>query len=327
MSIENVIIIGSGPAGFTAGIYTARAQLNPLLITGNEIGGQVAITYEVENYPGFPEGLSGPELVERFQKQAERFGTRIEYDYVTAVNFKVHPFVIETQSGQTYQAKSVIIATGATPRKLRVPGEEELTGRGVSYCATCDGFFFRGKEVVVVGGGDSAMEEAIFLTRFATKVTVIHRRDTLRASKILQQRAFSNEKITFLWNTVVTEIKAGPDGAVNAVTIKDVKTGETRDFPTQGVFIFIGHDPNSAIFEGQLEMKDGYIVTDRYMHTSVPGVFAAGEIQDNHFRQVATSVGQGTMAAMEAEKFLAALAASSDVAPLPTPAMAEAVSA
>ncbi len=322
MNIENVIIIGSGPAGFTAGIYTARAQLNPLLITGNEIGGQIAITYEVENYPGFPEGLTGPELVERFQKQAERFGTRIEYDYVTAVNFKVHPFVIETQSGQTYRAKSVIIATGATPRKLRIPGEEELTGRGVSYCATCDGFFFRGKEVVVVGGGDSAMEEAIFLTRFATRVTVIHRRDTLRASKILQQRAFSNEKIEFLWNTIVTAIHAGPDGTVKSVTIQDVKTGETREFATQGVFIFIGHDPNSAIFAGQLEMRDGYIVTDRYTHTSVPGVFAAGEIQDNRFRQIATSVGQGVMAAMEVEKFLATLAAAGDVEPVSMPTAA-----
>ncbi|NOX63325.1 MAG: thioredoxin-disulfide reductase [Chloroflexi bacterium] len=307
MSIENVIIIGSGPAGFTAGIYAGRAQLKPLLFTGNDIGGQVAITYEVENYPGFPEGLPGPELVERFQKQAERFGARIEYDYVSEVDFTRHPFVVRTQSGSEYQAKSVIIATGATPRKLQVPGEQELVGRGVSYCATCDGFFFRGKDVVVVGGGDSALEEGLFLTRFADKVTIIHRRDELRASKILQKRAFENEKVDFIWDTIVTSINAGESGAVASVTLKNVKTGETREFPTEGVFIFIGHEPNGWMFEGQLEMKDGYIVTDRNMHASVPGVFAAGEIQDNHFRQVATSVGQGAMAAMEAEKFLAEL--------------------
>lgn len=307
MTVENVIIIGSGPAGFTAGLYTARAQLKPLLFTGNEIGGQVAITYEIENYPGFPDGLPGPELVEKFQAQAERFGTRIEYDYVTEVDFRQHPFVVRTQNGQEYQTKSVIIATGANARKLQIPGEEELTGRGVSYCATCDGFFFRDKEVVVVGGGDSALEEGLFLTRFASKVTIIHRRDELRASRILQKRAFENEKIEFIWDTIPTSINAGDNGAVTSITLKNVKTGEVKDFPTDGVFIFIGHKPNSWMFEGQLQMQDGYIVTNRYMHTSIPGVFAAGEIQDNHFRQVATSVGQGTMAAMEAERFLAEL--------------------
>jgi len=307
MTVENVIIIGSGPAGFTAGLYTARAQLNPLLFTGNDIGGQVAITYEIENYIGFPDGLPGPELVEKFQAQAERFGTRVEYDYVTEVDFQQHPFVVRTQTGQEYKAKSVIIATGANARKLEIPGEEELTGRGVSYCATCDGFFFRDKEVIVVGGGDSAMEEGLFLTRFASKVTIIHRRDQLRASKLLQKRAFENEKVEFIWDTVLTSINAGENGAVASVTLKNVKTGEIRDFPTDGVFIFIGHKPNSWMFEGQLEMQDGYIVTNRYMHTSIPGIFAAGEIQDYHFRQVASSVGQGTMAAMEAEKFLAEL--------------------
>ncbi len=307
MTVENVIIIGSGPAGFTAGIYASRAQLSPLLITGNEIGGQVALTYEIENYPGFPEGLPGPELVEKFQAQAERFGTRIEYDYVTEVDFQRHPFVVRTQSGQEYQAKSVIISTGATPRKLQVPGELELTGRGVSYCATCDGFFFRDKQVVVVGGGDSALEEGLFLTRFASKVTIIHRRDELRASKIMQKRAFENDKIEFIWDTVVSSINAGDNGAVASVSLKNVKTGETSEFPTDGVFIFIGHKPNGEIFAGQLDMADGYVLTNRRMHTSVPGVFAAGEIQDNYFRQVATSVGQGTMAAMEAEKFLAEL--------------------
>ncbi len=307
MTVENVIIIGSGPAGFTAGLYTSRAQLKPLLITGNEIGGQVALTYEIENYPGFPEGLPGPELVEKFQAQAERFGTRIEYDYVTEVDFQQHPFVVRTQSGQEYQAKSVIVSTGATPRKLQVPGEAELTGRGVSYCATCDGFFFRDKNVVVIGGGDSALEEGLFLTRFASKVTVIHRRDELRASKILQKRAFANEKMQFIWDSVVTGINAGDNDAVASVTLKNVKTEEEYEFPTEGVFIFIGHKPNGEIFEGQLAMKYGYVLTDRNMHTSVPGVFAAGEIQDNHFRQVATSVGQGTQAAMEAERFLAEL--------------------
>jgi len=304
MNIENVIIIGSGPAGFTAGLYTSRAQLNPLLITGNEIGGQVALTNEIENYPGFPDGVAGGELVERFQKQAERFGTRIEYDYVSEVDFWEHPFTVRTQFGSEYKTKSVIISTGATPRKLQIPGEAELTGRGVSYCGTCDGFFFRGKEVVVIGGGDSAIEEGIFLTRFATKVTVIHRRDELRASKILQRRAFENEKMAFIWDSIPLSIDAGENGAVNSVTLKNVKTGEISDFPTDGVFIFIGHAPNGQIFDGQLDMVDGYVVTDKYMHTSVPGIFAAGEIQDNRFRQVASSVGQGTQAAMEAEKFL-----------------------
>ncbi len=307
MTVENVIIIGSGPAGFSAGIYTGRAQLNPLLITGNDIGGQVAITYEVENYPGFPESLSGPELVEKFQEQAQKFGTRIEYDYVDAVDFHQHPFSVHTQGGKTFQAKSVILSTGATPRKLQIPGEEELTGRGVSYCATCDGFFFRGKKVVVVGGGDSAMEEAIFLTRFADEVTIIHRRDALRASKILQERAFSNDKIKFIWNSVVTAINAGESGAVSHLTLKNVVTGAETSFATDGIFIFIGHEPNGWMFADQVDMEDGYVITDRRMHTSVPGVFAAGEIQDNHFRQVATSVGQGVMAAMECEKYLAGL--------------------
>jgi thioredoxin reductase (NADPH) len=304
MSEENVIIIGSGPAGFTAGLYTSRAQLKPLLFTGNEIGGQVALTHEIENYPGFPDGIAGGELVERFQKQAERFGTRIEYDYVTGVDFSQHPFTVSTQLGSEHKAKSVIISTGATPRKLQISGETELTGRGVSYCGTCDGFFFRGKEVVVIGGGDSAIEEGIFLTRFATKVTVIHRRDELRASKILQRRAFENEKMEFIWDSVPRSINADESGAVGSVALENVKTGEVTDFPTEGVFIFIGHVPNGQIFDGELDMEDGYIVTNKSMHTSIPGVYAAGEIQDNRFRQVASSVGQGTQAAMEAEKFL-----------------------
>jgi thioredoxin reductase (NADPH) len=306
--VEKVIIIGGGPAGFTAGLYTARAQLNPVLFTGNDIGGQVALTYEIENYPGFPEGLSGTDLAERFQKQAEKFGTRIEYDHVLELDLSQHPFTLRTQFEKEYKAESIILAMGATPRKLQVPGEAELTGRGVSYCATCDGFFFKDKEVVVVGGGDSALEEGLFLTRFASKVTIIHRRDQLRASKILQKRAFENDIIEFIWDTVVTSINAGENGAVASVTLKNVKTGEVSDFRTDGVFIFIGHIPNSDIVKGQVAMDpDGYVITNRFGHTSVPGVFAAGEIQDHRFKQVSTSVGQGAMAAMETEKFVAEL--------------------
>lgn len=328
--VENVLIIGSGPAGLTAGIYTARANLNPLLITGNDLGGQVAITYEVENYPGFPESISGPELVERMQKQAEKFGTRIEFDYVEAVDLDQQPFVVRTINGAEHRAWTLIVSTGATARRLGVPGEQDLTGRGVSYCATCDGFFFRGREVVVVGGGDSAIEEAIFLTRFASKVTIVHRRDQLRASQILQQRAFENEKIEFVWDSVVTSINddSGNQNAVTSVSLRNVKTGEERRFPTGGVFIFIGHYPNSQIFQGKLAMDDeGYILTDRLMTTNVPGVFAAGEIQDKRFRQVATSVGQGTAAAMEVEKYLAHLHDQAYAGHVAAPAVMEKVTA
>jgi len=316
-NVEKMIIVGSGPAGYTAALYTARANLQPLLFTGNEIGGQVAITYEVENYPGFPDGLTGPELVEKFQQQAEKFGARIEYDWVSEVDFSQHPFVVRTANGE-HKAEAVIVTTGATPRKLDVPGEKEYTGFGVSYCGTCDGFFFRGKEVIVVGGGDSAVEEGLFLTKFANKVTVIHRRDELRASKILQDRAFSNPKMAWKWNTVVERINAsGGDGngtppKVVSAMLKDLKSGESYDFPTDGVFVFVGHTPNSELFRGQLDIDDaGYIKTDRRYHTSVPGVFAAGEIQDPVFRQVITSAGQGAAAAMQAEKFLGELEAQS----------------
>jgi thioredoxin reductase (NADPH) len=304
MQHEKVIVIGSGPAGLTAALYTARADLNPLVITGNELGGQVSLTNEVENYPGFPEGLTGPELIERFQKQAERFGARIEYDYVTEVDFlSGPPFVIKTQNGQEYSADAVIVTAGASPRKLEVPGEEAYTGRGVSYCATCDGFFFRGKDVIVVGGGDSALEEAIFLTKFANTVQVVHRRDELRAGQILQNRAKKHEKISFVWDTVVEEIVGGDH--VTGVKVRNVKSGQSGTINTDGVFIFIGHYPNSSIFKGQLKMdKLGYVVADRLMRTSVPGVFAAGEIQDSVFRQVATSVGQGTAAAMSCTRWL-----------------------
>jgi thioredoxin reductase (NADPH) len=304
--IEDVIIVGSGPAGWSAAIYTARANLNPLLITGNELGGQVAITTDVENYPGFPESVTGPELVEKMRAQAEKFGATTEIDYVTEIGVDGPPFRVETASGKSYRAKALIMATGASPRKLDVPGEERLTGRGVSYCATCDGFFFRGKELVVVGGGDSALEEGLFLTKFATKVRVIHRRDTLRAGAILQHRAFANPKIEFIWDTVVTSING--ENAVQSVTLENLKTGEVSELPTSGVFIYVGHLPNNQLFPGKLALdEDGYLITDRLMRTSVPGIFAGGEIQDHRFKQVATSVGQGVAAAMEAEKYIAAL--------------------
>ncbi len=303
--VENVIIIGSGPAGFTAGLYTARANLSPLLITGNEYGGQVSITYEVENYPGFPDSLSGPELVEKMKLQAEKFGTRVEFDYVSEIVMDQHPFVVRTANGKEYKAKSIIVCTGASPRYLEVPGEKEYTGKGVSYCATCDGFFFRGKDVIVVGGGDSAVEEALFLTKFATRVRVLHRRDQLRASKILQDRAFSNEKVEFVWNTVVTEVLGDPDGKVRGVTVQNTVTGELSELQTDGVFIFVGHLPNNNLLQGKLELdEDGHLIADSKMRTNIPGIFAAGEIMDKSFKQVATSVGQGCAAAMQAERWL-----------------------
>lgn len=306
--IHDVLIIGSGPAGFTAGLYAARANLNPILFTGQEYGGQVSLTYEIENYPGFPEALGGPELVERMKLQAERFGLKVEFEHVSEIDVDVHPFVLRTESGRTYRTRSVIATTGARPRYLYVPGEEELVGKGVSYCATCDGFFFRDKDVVVVGGGDSALEEGLFLTKFATRVRIIHRRDELRASKILQNRAFTHEKVDFVYNRVVASIHAGDEGSVSQVRIKDTQTGAEEDLATDGVFIFIGHIPNNELYLKDFHLDDeGYLVTDKNMRTSVPGIFAAGEIQDKVFKQVATSVGQGCAAAMQAEKFLAEL--------------------
>lgn len=292
----------------TAAIYTGRAQLNPVVIAGTQIGGQIAITHEVENYPGFwsaEQTPTGPELVEVMQKQAEHFGARFEYDEVVEVDFsKGSPFYIKTY-GKEYLADGVVVTAGASPRHLGVPGEEEFIGRGVSYCGTCDGFFFRGKDVVVVGGGDSAMEEGIFLTKFANKVEVVHRRAELRAGTSLQKRAFANPKISFVWDTVIEEIQG--NGVVQGVQTKNLKTGATQKMDTDGVFIFIGHYPNSQFLVGQLAMdEEGYVITDERYRTSVPGVYAAGEIQDSHFRQIATSVGQGTGAAMELEKWLAA---------------------
>jgi thioredoxin reductase (NADPH) len=303
MKREKIIIIGSGPAGLTAGLYAARANMEPLVISGNQLGGQISITSEVENYPGFPEGTTGPELVELMQKQAERFGARVLIDEVTEVDFtQGSPFKLKTH-GESFEADAVIVCVGASPNRLGVPGEEEFIGRGVSFCGTCDGFFFRDKDVVVVGGGDSAMEEGIFLTKFATQVRVIHRRDELRAGEALKSRAFANEKISFIWDTVVEEIVG--DGKVEGVKTRHVETGKTKKLATDGVFIFIGHYPNSDLFKGQLATDEaGYLVTDARKMTSVPGVFAAGEIQDPTFRQIATSVGQGCAAAMSAERWL-----------------------
>jgi thioredoxin reductase (NADPH) len=303
--MEEVIIIGSGCAGLTAAIYAARASLNPLIITGNEFGGQIATTTEVENYPAFPEGLQGPELTEKMKQQAERFGARLEYDAVIEVDLKRKPIVVKTYN-TTYETKALIVATGASPRKLGVPGEQELTGRGVSYCATCDGFFFRGKEIMVVGGGDSALQEGLFLTKFGSHVTVVHRRDQLRAGPALIEKAQRHEKMGFLWNKVVTRIDG--NGSVKHVTLKDTMTGETSEARVDGLFIYVGHLPNTALFEGQLDMDhEGYLVVDSYLHTSVPGVFAAGEVHDKRFRQAIVSAGFGCMAALEAEKYLASL--------------------
>ena len=307
MQKERVVIIGSGPAGLSAAIYTARALLSPVVITGTQLGGQISLTSEVENYPGLhnPELTpTGPQMVEIMQRQAEHFGARLVYDEVIEVDFRSGPpFIVKTH-GQTYAADAVVVTAGASPKHLNVVGETEFTGRGVSYCGTCDGFFFRGKDVVVVGGGDSAMEESIFLSKFADKVTVIHRRDELRAGPALQKRAYANEKIDFVWNSVIEKIEG--NGVVQGVKLRNVETYEETNMPTDGVFVFIGHYPNSKFLGGQLAMDEhGYVITDEFMRTSVIGVYAAGEIQDPHYRQIATSVGQGVAAAMQLERWLA----------------------
>lgn len=300
-----VLILGSGPAGLAAALYAARAELQPVVLTGMELGGQVSLTYTVENYPGFPDGVGGQEMVEKFQKQAERFGARIEYDTAVEVNLSQRPFRVKTYNN-TYLAEALIITTGATPRHLNIPGETELTGRGVSYCATCDGYFFKDKDVVVVGGGDSALEESLFLTRYASSVTIVHRRDELRAGAVLQSRALSNPKIKFIWDTVIEEVN-GTD-AVKTVCLKNLKTGQVSELATDGVFIFIGHTPNTQLFKGQLEMDEGgYLVTDKLMRTNIPGVFAGGEVADPHYRQVITSAGMGAAAAIQANHFLDSL--------------------
>ncbi|MGZ4138306.1 MAG: thioredoxin-disulfide reductase [Actinomycetota bacterium] len=303
----NVIVIGSGPSGLTAALYAARANLEPLVIEGAAPYGQLMLTTDVENYPGFPDGILGPELMEKFRAQAERFGSRFVTADVTRVDFSRSPFVAEV-GDETYEADSVIVSTGAKARMLDVPGERELLGRGVSTCATCDGFFFRGKELVVVGGGDSAMEEAIFLTKFATKVTIVHRRSSLRASKIMQERALANEKISFVWDSVVDEV-LGSSGAVTGVKLKNVESGDVTDFTTDGLFIAIGHDPNTQLFKGQLDLDDnGYIVVDHpSTRTSVPGVLACGDVVDHIYRQAITAAGTGCAAAIDAERYLEAL--------------------
>jgi thioredoxin reductase (NADPH) len=303
MQKEKVVVIGSGPAGLTAALYAARANLKPLVISGNQLGGQISITWEVENYPGFPDGTTGPELVELMQKHAEKFGARVMIDEVTQVDFSHgRPFHLKTH-GEELEADAVVLASGASPKRLGIPGEEELIGKGVSFCATCDGFFFRDKDVIVVGGGDSALEEGIFLTRFANRVDIIHRRGDLRAGERLQSRARENNKIKFVWNTVVEEIEG--NGKVTSVAMRNIETGEKARRDVDGVFIFIGHFPNSDLYTGQLEMDErGYVKVDSNMMTSVPGVFAAGEIMDPHYRQIATSVGQGCSAGMMLERWI-----------------------
>jgi thioredoxin reductase (NADPH) len=303
---HKVIIIGSGPAGYTAAIYSARANLEPLMFEGFQWGGQLMITTDVENYPGFPNGVTGPEMMELFRAQAERFGTQMIRDNVTKVDFSQRPFKV-WRGEDLYEAESVIVSTGATAKWIGLESEKALYSRGVSACATCDGFFFRGKELVVVGGGDTAMEEANFLTKFATKVTVIHRRDQLRASKIMQDRAFNNPKISFIWDTVVDEVLGVDVGHVTGVRLRNLKTHEVTDFPTEGLFVAIGHKPNTDLFEGILELDaQGYVLTHDGTKTNIPGIFAAGDVADHVYRQAITAAGMGCMAAIDAERYLEA---------------------
>lgn len=301
-NIETIIVLGAGPAGLSAALYAARGELHPLLLTGSQPGGQAALTHTIENYPGFPDGIGGGTLGDLFQKQAEKFGARVEYDSFVKVDFSNQPFKVQTYNKE-YMADSVIIATGASPVLLNIPGEKDLTGRGVSYCATCDGWFFREKEVVVVGGGDSALEEAQFLTRYASKVTIIHRRDQFRAGAILQSRVKNNPKITLRMDSIVKSIN-GTD-KVESVTVQNVKSGELMDFKTDGVFVFIGHKPNNDLYAGQIALDEkGYIIVDKYMKTSVDGVFACGEAADADYKQVVTSAGMGAAAAIQATRYL-----------------------
>jgi thioredoxin reductase (NADPH) len=302
--LRNVIIIGSGPAGLTAAIYAARANLKPLLVEGLEAGGQLMLTTLVENFPGFRDGSMGPDLMGEMRAQAERFGADLVQSEVTAVDFRHQPFTVQTSEGE-HRARAVIVATGASARLLGLAAERKLMGHGVSTCATCDGFFFRDREIAVVGGGDSALEEAIYLTRFASKVTLVHRRNALRGSKIMQDKAFANPKIQFRWNSIVEDIRDVERETVTGAVLRDVVTGERSELPLDGVFVAIGHTPNTSLFAGQLDMDAaGYIVTRDGMHTNIPGVFACGDVQDRVYRQAVTSAGSGCMAALDAEHFL-----------------------
>ena len=309
--VRDVIVVGSGPAGYTAALYTARAQLRPLVFEGSQYGGALMNTTDVENYPGFADGIAGPELMDQIRTQAERFGAELVTDDVIGVDLTGETKIVRTHSA-AYAARSVIIATGSAYKKLGVPGEERLAGHGVSWCATCDGFFFRNQDIVVVGGGDTAMEEATFLTRFGKSVTIVHRRDSLRASKIMQERAFTNDKINFVWDSEVVEVLG--EASVTGVRIRNVKTGEEQVLDAAGFFVAIGHDPRSDLFRGQVRLdEEGYVlVAAPSTHTNVPGVFAAGDVVDHVYRQAVTAAGTGCAAALDAERFLAALNQSAE---------------
>ncbi len=301
--MHNVVIAGSGPAGLTAAIYTARANFAPVMLEGSQAGGQLILTTDVENYPGFPDGIMGPKLIQDMRAQAERFGTAFRSVDLTKADLSARPFHLTLDDEETIQAKTLIIATGATANLLGLASESRLLGHGVSTCATCDGFFFRDQPIAVVGGGDSALEEAIFLTKFASRVTLVHRRETLRASKIMQDRAFKNEKISFQWNAAVEDVLG--DEVVSGIRLRDVRTGQTSEMACKGVFVAIGHTPNTQLFRGQLDLDpNGYIQTTHGTATSVAGVFASGDIQDPHYRQAITAAGSGCMAAIDAERFL-----------------------